>query len=147
MTPINRNQIAAMIPHAGSMCLLDSVLNWDASSIRALTRSHKRRDNPLRRADDSLGIACGVEIAAQAMAVHGSLTSAGAGQASEGYLASVRDLRLRATRLDSLDGALVIDAERLMGDDRCATYRFALGGGGVELVSGRATVLFGVVTK
>lgn len=147
MIPINRNQISAMIPHAGSMCLLDSVLNWDASSIRALSCCHKRRDNPLRRADGSLGIACGVEIAAQAMAVHGSLTSAASGQASEGHLASVRDLRLRATCLDSIDGALIIDAKRLLGDDRCAIYSFALSGESMELVSGRATVLFGVGPK
>ncbi len=146
MTPINRDQIAAMIPHAGSMCLLDSILHWDTSSIHALSCCHKRRDNPLRRADGSLGMACGIEIAAQAMAVHGRLTSTGSPRASEGYLASVRDLRLRATRLDNVDGDLLIEAECLMGDDRCATYRFTLGSKSMKLVSGRAMVLFSVMS-
>ncbi|TMH48667.1 MAG: hydroxymyristoyl-ACP dehydratase, partial [Betaproteobacteria bacterium] len=31
---ISREAIATMIPHAGSMCLLDGVISWDASRIR-----------------------------------------------------------------------------------------------------------------
>ncbi|HVA35313.1 MAG TPA: phosphotransferase [Stellaceae bacterium] len=147
MTPIDRAQIAALIPHAGTMCLLDAVLRWDANSVRCLSRRHARDDNPLRRPDGTLGAVCGVEIAAQAMAVHGRLVADGAGSSANGYLASLRDVRLRQARLDRVAGDLVIDAERLMGDARCATYRFVIGSGDVELLSGRATVLLGAVPE
>lgn len=145
MTPIDRARIATLIPHAGTMCLLDCVLRWDANSVHCLSRRHGRDDNPLRRPDGTLGAACGVEIAAQAMAVHGRLVADGAGPPVSGYLAGLRDVHLRQARLDGVAGDLVIDAERLMGDAHGAVYRFALGSGGVELLSGRATVLFGAM--
>ncbi|HEY1857086.1 hypothetical protein [Acidocella sp.] len=131
-----------MIPHAGSMCLLDAVLAWDEVSVRCLSRRYRDSDNPLRRADGVLGSACGIEIAAQAMAVHGRLISGETGQPTRGYLASLRDVTLRTLRLDAVDGDLAVDATRLMGDDRGATYRFVLSVQGAELLSGRATVLF-----
>lgn len=144
MTLMDRQQIAAMIPHAGTMCLLDAVLSWDAVSVRCLSRRHRRADNPMRRADGGLGAVCGVEIAAQAMAVHGRLVAGGGSPPAHGYLASVRDVHLRISRLDDVAGDLIVDAARIMGDTQGATYRFALASDGIELVSGRATVLFGV---
>jgi predicted hotdog family 3-hydroxylacyl-ACP dehydratase len=38
----------ALIPHQGTMCLLDEVVAWDADAIHARSRSHSRADNPLR---------------------------------------------------------------------------------------------------
>lgn len=143
MILMDRQQIAAMIPHAGAMCLLDAVLSWDAVSVRCLSRRHRHADNPLRRADSRLGAVCGVEIAAQAMAVHGRLVAGGGGSPAHGYLASVRDVRLKVPRLDDIAGDIIVDAERLMGDAKGATYQFALASDSTELVSGRATVLFG----
>jgi len=145
MTKIDRAGIAALIPHAGAMCLLDRVLRWDVNSVRCLTRCHAREDTPLRRPDGTLGVASGVEIAAQAMALHGRLVADGAGPSINGYLASLRDVRLMQARLDGIEGDLVIDAERLMGDAHGAIYRFVLESGGIALLSGRATVLFGAV--
>ncbi|MDE2165105.1 MAG: hydroxymyristoyl-ACP dehydratase [Alphaproteobacteria bacterium] len=147
MTPIDRARIATLIPHAGTMCLLDCVLRWDANSVRCLSRCHVRDDNPLRRPNGILGMACGVEIAAQAMAVHGRLVADHAAPTTNGYLASLRDVHLRRARLDDVADDLVVDAERLMGDAHSAVYRFTLGGGGIELLSGRATVLLGAVPE
>lgn len=73
MTLLNRYQIATLIPHSGTMCLLDFVERWDAKSIRCLTGRHRRRDNPLARPEGGIGGVCVVELAAQAMAVHGRL--------------------------------------------------------------------------
>jgi len=140
---MDRHQIATMIPHAGAMCLLDAVLRWDAVSIRCLSRRHRDPDNPLLRTGGELGAACGIEIAAQAMAVHGRLVADGSSRPAHGYLASVRNVRLRVSRLDDITGDLVVDAERLMGDVQGATYQFVLASDGTELISGRTTVLFG----
>lgn len=147
---LDRDQIATMIPHTGTMCLLDAVLGWDLRSIRCLSQRHTRLDNPLRRKDGTVSAACGIEFAVQAMAVHGFLIATDVGRPSEGYLVSLRDVRMSAALLKNCDSDLIIDAERLMGDEHGATYRFVLGsvdrdGAGRELVRGRATVLLGFV--
>ena len=140
---LDREGIAALIPHAGTMCLLDGVLQWDQDSIRCLSHRHRAADNPLRRAG-GLGVLCGIEFAAQAMAVHGRLAAGAGAPPKAGYLASWRDVTCRVRRLDELAGALTIFAERLAGDEGQALYRFALACDGEELVGGRATVLLAV---
>jgi predicted hotdog family 3-hydroxylacyl-ACP dehydratase len=144
MILIDREKIASMIPHAGSMCLLDGVLSWDAVSILCVSGSHRKADNPMRRTDGSLGAACGIEIAAQAMAVHGWLVAGNGIRPSRGYLASVRDVRLGVDLLDMVQDDLIIDAERLVGDTNMATYRFALSSNSIVHISGRATVVLQV---
>jgi predicted hotdog family 3-hydroxylacyl-ACP dehydratase len=69
---LNRAWIEVRVPHQGRMCLLDEVIEWNAQHIRCRTATHRARDNPLR-SHDRLGIACGIEYAAQAMALHGAL--------------------------------------------------------------------------
>lgn len=139
---IERGEIARLIPHAGAMCLLDKVVRWDASSIRCLTTRHGSGNNPLRRADGSLGTVCAIEFAAQAMALHGRLVTETNSPPKPGILASVRDVRLKRRFLDEVVGDIVIDAALLMGDGRSATYSFTLSTGQDELASGRATVVF-----
>jgi predicted hotdog family 3-hydroxylacyl-ACP dehydratase len=138
---IDRVQILKMIPHAGSMCLLDSVLEWDAVSVRCRSRRYRDLDNPMRRANGRLGTATGIEIAAQAMAVHGRLTSGNETPPSRGFLVSLREVQLRTATLDRQEDDLIVDAERLMGDASGATYRFVVTAKNIELLSGRATVL------
>jgi predicted hotdog family 3-hydroxylacyl-ACP dehydratase len=145
MSRLDRREILAMIPHAGAMCLLDEVLDWDASSVRCLSQRFAAADNPLRRADGTLGAACGIEIAAQAMAVHGRLTAPADGQPVPGYLVSLRDVHLARLSLDTA-GPLTISATRLLGDSTGASYSFAVTDQGAELLSGRATVLFGALS-
>ena len=139
---MNRETILGLIPHGGSMCLLDEVLEWDAESVRCLSHRFAAHDNPLRRADGTLGSACGIEIAAQAMALHGRLTAPADGPPIPGYLVSLRDVNLATPTLDSA-GPLTISATRLLGDAGSASYAFTITGEGADLLTGRATVLFG----
>jgi len=81
--PLNRAWIEARIPHQGRMCLLDEIIEWSAQHIRCRTATHRAPDNPLR-SHDRLGIACGIEYAAQAMALHGALANAAANDAPNG---------------------------------------------------------------
>jgi predicted hotdog family 3-hydroxylacyl-ACP dehydratase len=143
--PLNRDWIAAHIPHRGRMCLLDEVLEWDAQQIRCSSRSHRAADNPLR-AHGRLGSACGIEYAAQAMALHGALAKdaamGGADPKSDlGFLASVRDVHLMVVRLDDIESDLICEAARLAGDNVTALYEFALRAGERILLSGRAAVI------
>jgi len=125
------------------MCLLDAVTGWDAQRIRCSTSSHRRADNPLR-AHDRLGAACGIEYAAQAMAAHGALLSAADSAPRAGYLASVRGVDLLVARLDDVAADLVVEAERLSGDDDIVLYGFSVVAGERLLLSGRATVVLDV---
>ena len=138
--PIGKADIARMIPHAGRMCLLDEVAQWNEATIRCISRNHRDGDNPLR-AGAQLPALCGIEYAAQAMAVHGRLSAAVGETPRAGYLASVRDVVCLARRLDDLEHDLVIDVERLAGEESRVLYRFALSAGGTQIMSGRAAVV------
>lgn len=137
--PLDRAAIAARIPHQGRMCLLDAVTHWNAQQIHCTSNSHLAADNPLR-ADGRLGIACGIEYAAQAMAVHGVLLAAGP-QPKRGYLVSVRSVTLAAERLDAVPAPLDIEAERLSGDSNTVLYQFHVRSADQLLLSGRAAVV------
>jgi predicted hotdog family 3-hydroxylacyl-ACP dehydratase len=137
-TAIGKAEIAALIPHAGAMCLLDSVVGWDSTSITCLASSHRDVNNPLMR-DGRLDSVCGIEYAAQAMAVHFGLT-AGRRSAS-GYLASVRDVICHVGRLDLLSGDLEVSATRLAGDAAGAVYSFRLCCGEAMILEGRMAVV------
>jgi len=137
--------IALRIPHQGSMCLLERVSAWDTRQIRCEASSHRNSDNPLR-AHGRLGAACGIEYAAQAMAVHGALlaeadSAAASPRPTMGYLVSVRGVTLHVDRLDDLSDALSIHAERLSGDSSTILYSFTLHAGTKRLLGGRAAVI------
>jgi predicted hotdog family 3-hydroxylacyl-ACP dehydratase len=148
---MNRAWIEARIPHQGRMCLLDEVIAWDARHIRCSTGTHRAPDNPLR-SHDRLGIACGVEYAAQAMALHGALASAAAGAtagaaARVGLLAGVRDVRLHVTRLDDIESDLFCEVIHVAGDNLTALYEFALRDKDNSLLTGRASVVLDAGTR
>jgi predicted hotdog family 3-hydroxylacyl-ACP dehydratase len=135
--------ITRLIPHAGAMCLLDAVLSFDAVRIRCIATSHRATDNPLRR-DGRLGILCGVEYAAQAMAVHAAVSADPANRGAvppiRGFLASVRAVQFHTDRLDDRMGRLLIKADRLYGEAGRAIYSFSLRHDGSVLLTGRAAV-------
>jgi predicted hotdog family 3-hydroxylacyl-ACP dehydratase len=137
---LDRDWIAARIPHSGSMCLLDAVVAWDAQCIRCTATSHLSPDNPLR-SKGRLAAVCGIEYAAQAMATHGALVGEEARRPRVGMLTSVRGVQTHVERLDTLDGPLDIEAERMGGDDNTVLYRFNVHCAGRLLLSGRAAVI------
>lgn len=151
--PLDRHWIEQHIPHKGRMCLLDEVVSWDATRIRCRSTTHRAADNPLR-AHGRLGAACGIEYAAQAMAVHGALMAASAPLASTvatsvrgtmgaalGFLASVRNVVLYVPQLDDLEADLIASAQRITGDGRTVLYEFTVCSS-APLLSGRASIVF-----
>ena len=135
---LDRAAIAARIPHQGSMCLLDAVLDWSPTTIACRAVSHADPANPLR-AEGRLGAAAGIEYAAQAMALHGALT-AGAAQ-GVGFLAALSGVVMAVERLDDVGGDLHIRATALVQESRGFIYGFEITGDGRALLSGRATVV------
>ena len=137
---MDRPGIARLIPHAGDMCLLDGVETWDAAGIQCLSTSHRSPRNPMRRGG-RIGVLCGVEYAAQAMALHAALAGAGADPPRGGYLASLRGVACHTDRLDLMAGPLRIEATRLLGDGGGMIYRFVVRHEAQVLLEGRAAVV------
>ncbi len=137
---LDRRQIAALIPHRGSMCLLDRVLSWDEHGIACRARSHLDAANPLRR-HGRLGAVCGVEYGLQAAALHGALLN-GAGR-KPGYLVALRDVVIGADRLDDPAlGTLAVVARLLLGDTAGLIYDFSVSSeNGALLLEGRGTII------
>ena len=143
---LDRHWIEEHIPHKNGMCLLDEVLSWDLTQTRCRTATHRSPDNPLR-SHGRLGAACGIEYAAQTMAVHGALVaSSSGGMAPPGFLASVRGVRLNIDRLDVFEADLVTSVKRVAGDDNTALYEFSVSADDVVLVLGRAAIAFNLFT-
>lgn len=138
---VDQKTLAACVPHSGSMCLLAGVTYFDEERIECLATSHRSLDNPLR-AHGRLGAACGVEYAAQAMAVHGALPITPAVAPAPGALVGLRHVQLEVEALDHIESELVIVCRSLGRDAGAAMYAFAISADGNGLLSGRATVTF-----
>jgi predicted hotdog family 3-hydroxylacyl-ACP dehydratase len=132
--------LAKVIPHTGDMCLLDGVLECDAMHIRCISRSHRDQANPMRSGEALLAL-CGIEYAAQAMAIHGAWDAKYDSKPRAGYLAALRDVSCERMRLDDLADDLFIEAEKIMGDDARVIYSFNIHAGATRVMSGRATVV------
>lgn len=134
-------EIRELVPHAGSMCLLEEVVAWDGRGATVVTRSHASPANPLRR-EGRLTAICLCEYGAQAMAVHGALVARASGQVLvPGFLVSLRDVELAVTSVESLPGELRVEVERLAGGAGGLQYRFRVSHAGEELARGRAAVI------
>jgi predicted hotdog family 3-hydroxylacyl-ACP dehydratase len=140
IAPVGRTEIAQIIPHAGAMCLLDSVRFWDSSTIVCMASSHRDANHPLA-SGGRLNAVCGIEYAAQAMAVHGGLNAISGRRPEAGYLASVRDVVCHVGRLDLLADDLEVTAIRLGADATGAIYGFHLRCGETTVLEGRAAVV------
>ena len=140
MLILTKADLCRLIPHHGSMCLLDGVEQWDDTGLVCTTVSHRDTANPLRR-NNRLDAICGLEYAAQAMALHVGLL----GQEKErrltvGYLGAVKNVKLRATRLDDVNENLTVQATRLVGEADSFIYAFRVSVEQQALLDGRASI-------
>jgi len=150
--PIDIERIRELVPHAGTMCLLERVVDCSAESIHCETRSHMDPANPLR-SKGHLSSICGVEYAAQAMALHSALRPPGtadtqaqsskSGRPRHGYLVSVREIHCHTRYLDAITATLDVRADYVFGDASSMVYSFAVTAGDTVLVTGRASVMLG----
>ncbi len=138
---LDRDGIAARIPHSGSMCLLDALLQWSPEQALCRATGHRDANHPLRSPGGLLSPVA-IEYASQAMALHGALTAAPGSVPSAGFLAAARGVNLHVARLDDVPGPLLVSVTRLAGAEAQALYQFELRDEtGRLLVDGRATVV------
>jgi predicted hotdog family 3-hydroxylacyl-ACP dehydratase len=140
MSVMAKADICRLIPHAGAMCLLDTVDAWTESCITCTATSHRDVSNPLRQRE-KLEAICGLEYAAQAMAVHiGLVHKTVPHRTRVGYLGGIRNVALQASRLDTLADDLLIQSTRLLAESDSFLYSFQISSSGRELMSGRASI-------
>ena len=119
---LDKEHIRKLLPHGGSMCLIDEVREWNKHSIECRTSTHRDPENPLRH-QGVLPIHAAIEYGAQAAGIHGGLADRG-GVARRGYLAVLSSVEWRNVRLDVLPAPLVISAERQVTSGIGTMYRF-----------------------
>ncbi len=131
---------ATLVPHSGSMCLLDHIASWNEERVCCTSTSHRRPDHPLRH-DGILEAVHLIEYAAQATAVHGALAARAEGvDRPARYLVAARDVELHVARLDQVQAELRIDAERLVVMGESVIYRFRVTADERLLCKGRLTI-------
>lgn len=138
---MDKAEIRSLIPHAGTMCLLDTVTAWDADSITCQSMTHRDSANPLRR-HQQLAALYAFEYGAQALAIHGGLLAKTAGcKAAPAYLAALRDAHLHVTRLDDIPTPLKIAAQQLVGREGSAIYAIQVSTKNRLLASANVTII------
>ena len=138
---LGRNDIEALIPHRGTMCLLERVIEWDPEHAVLTTATHRSVDNPLRSSGRLRAIHL-CEYGAQAMAVHGGLAARAQGQkARPGLLVSLREVKLNLDFVEQLPGELNVTAHRLLESASSWQYSFEIRHDGRLLVRGRAAII------
>jgi predicted hotdog family 3-hydroxylacyl-ACP dehydratase len=138
---LQHEQLCALIPHAGTMCLLDRVEQWDDTRILCSSDSHRHRNNPLRNGD-RLAAVHALEYGAQAMAVHGGLVARQEQQRiRNGFLVAIRDAELHRDRLDDLPGPLQVEATQLLDSAANQIYRVEIRCGDNVIAAGRLLVM------
>ncbi len=140
---LDHAEIAALIPHAGSMCLLDEVVHWDEKQITCRSDSHRRADNPLLEADELSSVAL-IEYAAQAAAIHAALTGAGIGGHKTALLGAVKNLQVHGKQVVEPTGTLVIHATSQLQNQQGAIYDVVVSKDNTLLITGRAVLVLPV---
>jgi predicted hotdog family 3-hydroxylacyl-ACP dehydratase len=142
--PLGPEAVAALIPHAGTMRLIDHVSSATEDEVICSTHSHRSPNNPLR-VNGVLPASAAIEYAAQAMAVHAALGQPrGDGPPRRGFLVVASGVTWTADRLDEADAPLIVTATRLasMGDGAQYTFIVEDGaeGGPAVKVTGTLTL-------
>ena len=140
MPALSKLKLCELLPHGETMCLLEAVESWDSTGIVCVATSHQASQHPLRM-NEHLHSICGLEYAAQAMAVHVGLTSPPQNISSAiGYLGAVRELQIGTSRLDSHPDPLKIFADLLFSQGSNFMYYFKVACNEKSLLSGRASI-------
>ncbi len=133
----NKQDIEAIIPHSGKMCLIEQVDWWDIDNIACRTTSHRDLQNPLRLNGELSAINL-LEYGAQAIAIHGGLLSKAK---IHGFLAAIRNAKIHIARIDTLDCEIIIKAKAEIKTENGAVYEFVISADDKLLVEARATVI------
>jgi predicted hotdog family 3-hydroxylacyl-ACP dehydratase len=135
---LNKTQIAALIPHGSSMCLIDEVINWDNQVIHCRSNNFSSHNNPLYE-NDHLDTVLLIEYAAQSAAIHAALLQSSLGVKRPAYIGAVKDIELLA-RISKNFSSLEIHMNCLLQSDKGAIYEMLVLQNTQPLIRGRLTL-------
>lgn len=139
MALLNHDEICQLTPHAGNMCMLDSVEMWNNDSIQCLSTAHLNNQNPLIANGRLHALNC-IELAGQATVVHGTLCWKDHMDLPDiAILVSVRDINIFQNRLETITTRLLICADVLDILEFASNYWFEVKAGEKVIVNGRLT--------
>ncbi len=121
-----------LLAHGPSMRLVDEILEMSEEALKC--RARVPSGSPLA-SESASPCVVGVEMAAQAVAMHRSLTDGGGGPPRQGYLVRVRDTKLRFARLP-VDEALHVSVQWRAAAPPLFLYDVTVDDGTMEYLSG-----------
>lgn len=137
---LDKAGIDRLIPHAGSMCLLDEVQQWDSERIVCISTSHFDSANPMLD-DGRLGAAALVEYGAQAAAVHAGLIDAGIGDGRTALIGAIKALKIIRREVDPGVEVLVVAAQCVLNSNDGAIYQIEVGAADAPVIRARVVML------
>jgi predicted hotdog family 3-hydroxylacyl-ACP dehydratase len=135
---LEKHQIEGLLPHQGTMFLLEQVVAYDRDQITCSTRTHVHPANPLRHGN-CLPAHTSIEYAAQAAGIHGGLLNRDLfpdAPAQMGYLAVISNTQWQVERLDDLSEELIIHARRIAVTPGGRAYQARIEHRGIVIMSG-----------
>lgn len=136
---IDRAGIERLVPHAGTMVLLDTVMHWNTTHI-VCSAAAPDPSHPLAR-DGVVPSVIAVEYAAQAAAVHGALLD-GRAAPTPGVLAKLTQVKLHTAHMPTNCGLLAVNAELIRRGAAGCVYNFEIACVHEIVASGRLMVAF-----
>ena len=127
---INYTEIAELIPHSGSMILLDKILEFDEHSLSA---ELVVRDDALLGNNKKVPAWVGIEYMAQTIAAYAGIQSKKLGEPINlGFLLGTRRY---TSNIDSFDigTVLTIKITRIINDDKLGVFDCKIYGAGIEI--------------
>ncbi len=127
---INYTEIAELIPHSGSMILLDKILEFDEHSLSA---ELVVRDDTLLGNNKKVPAWVGIEYMAQTIAAYAGIQSKKLGEPINlGFLLGTRRY---TSNIDSFDigTVLTIKITRIINDDKLGVFDCKIYGSGIEV--------------
>ena len=127
---INYTKIAELIPHSGSMILLDKILEFDEHSLSA---ELVVRDDALLGNNKKVPAWVGIEYMAQTIAAYAGIQSKKLGKPINlGFLLGTRRY---TSNIDSFDigTVLTIKITRIINDDKLGVFDCKIYGSGIEV--------------
>lgn len=139
MSELGKTEIARLLPHGSSMCLIDEVISFDENKILCKTFSQINPKNPLA-VDGRLPLMAYLEYAAQAAGLHLGLSQnkSRSNAPTAGYVGTLKNIQF--TSFDPITEELYISANVLIKEDKNAIYHFVIKASTSVIVEGRISL-------
>lgn len=127
------NAVADLIPHTGSMVLLDRIIDYDDQGLTA--ELAVRGDGLLGGDDKAVPAWAGIEYMAQAIAVYAGVMARQAGEPIRlGFLLGTRRYSSNVAAF-KVGSTLTIQVKKIMQDDNLGVFDCRILGDGVEVTA------------